>query len=55
MSIVYCHYCIKEIDTDFDADHFIPNTEDCVLEAKYNKDLTNDLGDLFRNLNEPLK
>ena len=22
MSIVYCHYCDKHIDTDFDAEHF---------------------------------
>jgi len=28
VSVVYCHYCSKHIDTDFDAEHFIDGEED---------------------------
>ncbi len=32
MSIVRCEYCNKGIDTDFDAEHFVEDTEDCLIE-----------------------
>ena len=33
MSIVYCHYCDKHIDTDIDAEHFLEGGDfECVEE-----------------------
>jgi len=34
MSIEYCHYCDKYIDTDFDVEHFdtVDNEYQCVYE-----------------------
>jgi predicted RNA-binding Zn-ribbon protein involved in translation (DUF1610 family) len=36
MSVEYCHYCNKPIDTDFDAEHF-----DCDKKCGEDKDLNN--------------
>lgn len=45
MSVIYCSYCGKHIDTDFDLDHFVidddleHNFEYCIEEEeKDNKD-----------------
>ncbi len=54
MSIVRCEYCNKGIDTDFDAEHFVEDTEDCVLKKERNEQITNDLDELFKHLNDPL-
>jgi len=55
MSIVYCSYCNKGIDTDFDAEHFVDeDMEDCIIKEQYNEELTSDLDNTFRNLNQPL-
>ena len=54
MSIVRCKYCNKGIDTDFDDEHFIEDTEDCVLQADQKEEITNDLDELFKHLNDPL-
>jgi len=32
MSIVHCDYCNKNIDTDYNAEHFIDSTEKCIIE-----------------------
>ena len=34
MSIVRCKYCEKEIDTDYDAEHFITGTEYCLEQVQ---------------------
>ena len=39
MSIVRCEFCQKNIDTDFDAEHFIYDTEDCRLEKEYKEEV----------------
>jgi len=54
MSIVRCDFCNKNIDTDYDDEHFIEDTEDCVLQADYNEELTSDLNETFNHLNDPL-
>lgn len=37
MSVVYCSYCDKRIDTDYGEDHFAPGTEDCLIQAQATK------------------
>ncbi len=37
MSIVYCEYCDKHIDTDFNAEHFDYDTDECVKEIEDDK------------------
>lgn len=32
MSIVHCDHCNKNIDTDYNAEHFIEGTEKCTIE-----------------------
>lgn len=34
MSIVRCNHCNKNIDTDFDAEHFVPDTEHCLIQVE---------------------
>jgi len=36
MSVIYCHYCDKHIDLDYNAEHFTPESalEVCVQEAE---------------------
>jgi len=34
MSIVHCNHCNKDIDTDFEAEHFIPDTEHCLIQVE---------------------
>lgn len=34
MSIVHCNHCNKDIDTDFDAEHFVPDTEHCLIQVE---------------------
>lgn len=34
MSIVRCNYCDKNIDTDQDAEHFVANTEHCLIQVQ---------------------
>ncbi len=36
MSIVYCEFCEKRIDTDYDAEHFIDGTEHCLEQVQNN-------------------
>ncbi len=51
MSIVRCEYCNKNIDTDFDAEHF-EDKEMCVAEKDYKDYLDETLRYLFKNLNK---
>ena len=37
MSIVYCDHCRENVDTDYNAEHFIASTELCAVE--YEKDI----------------
>lgn len=34
MSIIHCSYCDKGIDTDYDMEHFIAGTEDCLMQVQ---------------------
>ncbi len=34
MSIVRCDFCQKNIDTDYDAEHFVPDTEYCLIQVE---------------------
>ena len=41
MSIQYCHYCDKKIDTDFEAEHFDCNDAfECIEEEMYEEEAT---------------
>ena len=37
MSIQYCNYCNRKIDTDFDAEHFDCSGEYECIEEEYNQ------------------
>lgn len=34
MSVVYCHYCNKYIDTDYDLEHFVNEELDYCIEEE---------------------
>lgn len=34
MSVMYCSYCNRRVDTDFDAEHFVPDTEHCLIQVQ---------------------
>ena len=37
MSMIYCEYCDEFVDTDYNVEHFIYQTEDCVIEVEESK------------------
>jgi len=34
MSIVHCNHCRQNIDTDYDAEHFVAGTEHCLIQVE---------------------